>query len=525
MVFCTTQLAGAQTWHNYQGDRGHSGFAAVQVDQLSLGELWRWQVGLAAPLTQAVAENGQLFFTDSRFGYNTRLHVFAMDGSLGIVNWQIDYAGYSDITGLGMQSGELFYSTIDSNAMGSFNGVTTAGTTLFNNHIWTQWFNFFAPTVDAGSAYTLGNSYCGLYSFSTATGAANWFNGTFQLYDAWAPALDDTYAYAYAPLYSPFTAGVNIVSRSTGQLAGTIPDPGWGNVAYDINQTLAIQNGMGFATNNNRLVAFDLVNQKLAWQQSRACSGQATVAGGVVYAVDAGALSAFDTATGAFLWAWAPPAGNLAANIIATNNIVFTTDKFNTYAIDPVSHKMVWSVNNGGQLSVADGRLYIAGETGAASAVNLGSLQVTQPSSLRLVRGTPLAGGLPAIQFADGNSLAVRPGFTLSPGEAPVQLIVTATAAVTSPTQLTMHVRSATSERGIQQTAELWNYATQRWVTAGTTMENTSQTDFDATVANPTQYVDPASGQVQARLSFKIAMPVLSAAWTVSIDQAAWLER
>ena len=119
--------------------------------------------------------------------------------------------------------------------------------------------------------------------------------------------------------------------------------------------------------------------------------------------------------------------------------------------------------------------------------------------------------------------LKALPGPTLNAQEAPVQVILTGSSVVTSPSQLKFHLQAYASERGLTQTIDLWNYTTSAWVNVSTTTASTTDSVVEAGVSNAAPFIN-ASGQMRARVSWKALGPLLSYPWTGNIDQAVWLE-
>jgi len=250
---------------------------------------------------------------------------------------------------------------------------SSSGSVLFTTPFGAQWENYLAPTIDNGRVYVDGGTYGGMYAFNTTTGAQSWFCGALNQYDQWTPSLDSTYAYAYlGTQYSDVpTAGLYAVNRTTGLVGFWIQDPDYYWSGWSMGEAAAISNGHAYAVNGNRLIAFDIPNRKIAWERDRAITGQVSVSGGAVYVIDAGTLSAFDATTGAFLWAWEPPAGSLSGTVILTNNAAIVGTATQTFAIDLVSHTQFWSVPVGGERSVIDGRLLIGNSTGLLTAYDI----------------------------------------------------------------------------------------------------------------------------------------------------------
>src|SRR5208283_5603350 len=176
-------------------------------------------------------------------------------------------------------------------------------------------------------------------------------------YDQWTPAVDENLAYAYLGYETP---ALYVVDRLTGQAVFNIPDPNFTMNSSSMNLA-PVLGGLSdlFAIQGGRLIRFDLNARDINWVNAPNFSGQPTVAGGVIYAVNSGSLGAYDQTTGTLQWTWAPPAGEtLQDSIIATNSHLFVGSAVNTYCIDLTTKQEVWSYPAVGHLALGENTLY-----------------------------------------------------------------------------------------------------------------------------------------------------------------------
>jgi hypothetical protein len=216
---------------------------------------------------------------------------------------------------------------------------------------------------------------------------------------------------------------------------------------------------------------------------------------------------------------------------VITNNLAFVSvattaggPATTTCGVDLTTHQQVWSTSAVGAMSIGDGILYIGGPTGLLTALNLAALQLVEPTSYQLNRGVLISGTLASILSVDDASLKIGPGPTLNAQEAPAQVVVIGVSPSPAPTQLRFHLQASVGTPNLSQTIEMWNYTTSQWVSAGTVAATRTESVQEVSIANPAQYVQTGTGQVQARLSWKQVGPTLLFLWPVSIDQAVWLE-
>jgi hypothetical protein len=126
-----------------------------------------------------------------------------------------------------------------------------------------------------------------------------------------------------------------------------------------------------FVIYNGRLIRFNLSLKNINYELKRNFSGQPSIARGIVYAVDSGALTAWDQITGTLLWSWASTS-SITGTIVVTDSHAFVSDSNKTYAIDLQTHQSVWDIPTTGHLALADKTLYIASIDGVLTAINVG---------------------------------------------------------------------------------------------------------------------------------------------------------
>ncbi|MCH8273432.1 MAG: choice-of-anchor B family protein [Armatimonadetes bacterium] len=158
------------------------------------------------------------------------------------------------------------------------------------------------------------------------------------------------------------------------------------------------------------------------------------------------------------------------------------------------------------------------------TALDCGGGEVTVlPDSFSVARGLRTAGVLGDLFDSDDSYVDVRPWFVLSTVEAPVQVIVEGTSPNTSPSQLGFLLEAHTSIPNIGQKIELFNYVTATWEL----VDSRPATVIDSVVlltisASPERFIEPATGAMKARISYKESGPILSYPWLARIDRAVW---
>jgi hypothetical protein len=146
-----------------------------------------------------------------------------------------------------------------------------------------------------------------------------------------------------------------------------------------------------------------------------------------------------------------------------------------------------------------------------------------QPSSLQVFRGAVFQGGLSEALAPDGTYLTVRPGFTISPSEQPVNLVFRGNSPTASAKHLRIELKSKVSGPGLKQYVDFYNYQTQTWEAQDARPLTT--TDKTCQIAPPgdcSRFVHPSSLQVSVRVRCGAYAPVLGYPWSLRLDEVRW---
>lgn len=145
-----------------------------------------------------------------------------------------------------------------------------------------------------------------------------------------------------------------------------------------------------------------------------------------------------------------------------------------------------------------------------------------QPTSYTLFRGVGISGGLQSLAFIDGDYLVARNGFTLSPSEAPLQVIVNGTSSVANPSNLELTVTAHASTPGLTQSVDLWDYQASAWVSASSQAATTLDSTVVSVPSNASRFVQAGTLAMKARVSWKQTGFTLSSSWRAAVDQIGW---
>ena len=378
-------LADVPPWGNYQADPAHTGHMPVSLNPADFALRWSVPVGSSHSLNPVTAAEGLVFVT-KRIYFDEVDTAFALNAETGAIVWSKNFGDIHSVNPPAYAYGNVYFQTgnhDNDSYLRAYNAQS--GEFVFRSPYSAQWDRYYAPTIKDGKVYVGGGYYGGMYRFDAYSGQQNWWtdlNG----YDQWTPAVDHKYAYAYIGRSSGSvsSAGLHVVNRDTGAEVSFIEDTDFDWYGWSMNQAPVIGNNDNvLVIQDSRLVSFDLSTEQIGWQLSRSFTGQPSVANGVVYALDSGALTAWDEATGAFLWGWEAPGGaNLTGTFIVTDSHIFTRSSSMTYAVDLATHDDVWSYAQGGNLTLSEDVLYITGSAGHLTAIS-----VPEPGSMLLMLG------------------------------------------------------------------------------------------------------------------------------------------
>jgi outer membrane protein assembly factor BamB len=130
-----------------------------------------------------------------------------------------------------------------------------------------------------------------------------------------------------------------------------------------MNTSPVFGGSLGYVVAPPNLVAIDLSMHAAAWTANGSYAGTPAVSNGVVYGTSAGSLVARDAATGNLLWTFVGDQ-NLSYPPVVANGYVYVSSPNNVYAVKIATHAQAWTAAAGGWVTVAAGRLLVAGTDG-----------------------------------------------------------------------------------------------------------------------------------------------------------------
>ncbi len=368
-----------EPWPMFQKDASHTGYIPITIAPGTFRQKWERTIG-TYDLNPVTVSYGKIFVSGKTYFNNFGL--YALDATTGNTLWSKQFGEVFSVNppsfaygNVYIQTGKGIGSTADAPYLRAYKADT--GELVFRKEFAAQWERYYAPTIYDGTIYINGGYNGGMYAFDAYTGTQKWFSDLPQ-YDQWTPAVDQNWAYAYLGENSP---ALYVLDRLTGELVFNIPDPDFNWNGWSMNLAPVVGGADDIIViHDGRLISFDIANRNIRWQLAGNFSGQPSVANGIIYAIDSGALTARDQQTGNQLWAWELPADSINGTIIVTNSHLLVQTSSKVYAIDLNTHKDVWSatIPANSNLTISENFLYIAGAKGILKAIEFE--QVTGPN-------------------------------------------------------------------------------------------------------------------------------------------------
>lgn len=351
------QPEAAANWPTYGQNAGHTGYNSTQSRSVGATLAWEQDLfsllganGVNRPLAQVAVANGVVAASvDSYFG---AAGVVALDAGSGSERWRRTFTNKFSINPPTIAYGAVYFQQGNHGGdsfLFALNVLT--GQEMWRSPFAAQWESYLAPTVSEGKVFVNGGYYGGMYGYDAFDGDQLWFVDLAQ-YDGWTPAYSQGAVYscvggrlaAWHPSY-----GTELWSLGLGSCGAVVP---------------VIDNNVAFLVGGDgNLIAVDLVTRAEKWRLTGSFSGTPAVANNVVYALDGNTLRAYDSAGGALLWSYVAEDTLVGAPVV-TDADIFIASESQTWVIDRATHALVWELDKGGWLTVANNQLFVAQQDG-----------------------------------------------------------------------------------------------------------------------------------------------------------------
>jgi hypothetical protein len=347
----------SDSWPMYQANARHDGYVPRTLVPLAQGAapVWNIRAQTNAPSGLAVVD-GLVLTTPDNFA-----PLVAQSVVDGHIVWTHDFGSVFSVNQPAVDNGLIYLQTSNNSGSTYLHCFRVDGTFLWRAPFDSQWEHYLGPIVVDGTVYFDGGTYGGIYSFNGHDGTMNWHTGLPQ-YDSWSPTWADGLLVAY-------TDRLDVVTPDTGLRIITIEDPNYVWSGYSPNEAAVVVGNDAYVTNGGRLMAFDMLQQTIAWEQAIGAYGQVATDGRELFVPDATGFSAHDPATGSTLWSWlAPGSGGVTTNVILTDSHVIAGDGEHTYLVSRTTHQTVTTFDASGMLAYAADTLIVADVQGSVHA-------------------------------------------------------------------------------------------------------------------------------------------------------------
>lgn len=352
-------------WNNEGGDAGHSGYVDVKTDPAKFKVVWNKSIvstqeidGLS--LTNTTITDHMLYATVrvySHLGDPGINGVYALNSATGETVWKIsspasDYFSSCPV----FYNGKIYWTTEhQTNFLLTAVDAETGSPQLTSTLDYKAGISELSDPVMFDHHFYFGDKKGYQYSVSGDTGMIDWALQSGD--ETTEPTVVGDYVIrANYP-------GIDIINRQTGEKSFihvtdnqkfTESTPVWD----DKSKTLYV---VASSLDANELNAIDLTQGIVKWKLSiKGYLAQPVVAGDVIYVCDFSTLYEVNAVTGKINWSLLIDKG--FQDMIVTPDLVFVSpNDGKTRAISRKTHRVVWTSNKTGKLSMDANRLYLIG--------------------------------------------------------------------------------------------------------------------------------------------------------------------
>jgi len=343
----------AGDWPTFGNGPAHTGYFPGGLGNEAFSSNWVAAIpGFTQPLQQVAISGGRIFVTPRLIFANG--YLAALYETNGQPAWTYNFALAFSINPPTCDSGNVFVQRCypSSTALWSFNATNGAiNWTAPHN---AQGENYLAPTVVSGRVWVEGGQNGGMYGFNETNGTQLFFTKLEQI-DAWDPT------YYNGRVYTCVAGNFREHEPQTGALLWST-NMTWSWSGFDMYRTVAAANGMAYFSGSSGMFAVDLSSRTVAWQVTNTFTGTPAVANDVVYAMAGSSVLAYSR-TGQYLGSYTADSA-LAGQPIVTDDVLIAASSSTTYVFDLCTGNLRQTLPVGGNLSLANGVLYVASATG-----------------------------------------------------------------------------------------------------------------------------------------------------------------
>ncbi len=354
------------SWPTFAGDIAHTGTNPLETGKPPLSLAWSFNPmppgqSAAAAWPVAVA-GGRAFVANASYNSASTL-VQALNVSDGSLLWKYDLGNVSRMGMPAVFDGRVLVGTgrpITSSGYAYEWALTaTTGTLDWSSSMSSQWETYWAPIVANNVVYTNGGSYGGLYGFGESDGSQKFFVQLDQVSE-WSPA------YSSGTVYTFIKGNLRAHDPADGStLWSTAVNSN--SYTYAMRTAPVLSGGRAYVIAPPNLYAINLTTHAVDWSATGTYAGTPMVSGGVVYGLSALHVVARNATTGLLVGTFAGD-GQLKYPPVAAGGYFYVASDANVYAVDTKTLQSAWTAADGGWLSIAEHRLFIARSDGKVDA-------------------------------------------------------------------------------------------------------------------------------------------------------------
>ena len=366
-----TPLAGAGVWATFQGNAGHTGFVPVTLDSTKFAARYRYTPktvdGVELPISEIANAAGTLYFsTGGSCCDAAEYKTYALKEASAFTAWSFNHRSeFAPAAHAPAIAGTHVYVIGGEKGSTTVTGLDAASGLLTRQLVGGNRTGYFpAPTAYGGVVYTpVNNDFSMVSAVDAATGYPIYSQGTGIQSAGWTPAVDENHFYQYAAnlLY--------VSNRQTGQVSFAIAGPTSAAQQYkSVFAPLLAAPDTVVGIDERNVAVFDTALRNLRWSLAGRFTRGAASDGNHLFIINNAGLSleVRSISDGTLLWQWqsADFFTDFASEPLVTNNLVFVSTMYATYAIDRTTHATVWTYPASGTLSLSpNGTLFIKAPT------------------------------------------------------------------------------------------------------------------------------------------------------------------
>lgn len=177
--------------------------------------------------------------------------------------------------------------------------------------------------------------------------------------------------------------------------------------------------------------------------------------------------------------------------------------------------------------TITTGGTPVTGQLGIDNVAGYARVSALSANAINLVIGGPTTGGIPELLSSDNTYFLINPSFTHVRTDPDIRCEFSTVAPPGSFSSVQLTLESSTSAlpaTAINQKVELFSYPNNAWVSVDSRQATATDATINITLpSNVNQFVDQSTGQMKARVNYKITGNLLSTSWSVKLDYLRWV--